>query len=70
MARFKLERQREPDGSVDHVLEFFLLGRDGHSMVQYVAFDVNPLKIAGDVEQAADGKRLVESAATDTGERQ
>ena len=67
MARFELERQHEPDGSIDHVLEFFLLGSDGHLQLQYVAFDVNPLKIAGDVEQAADGKRLVESGQADTG---
>jgi hypothetical protein len=63
-----LQRQREPDGSVDHVLEFFLVGRDGRLMTQYVASDVNPLKLAGDVEQAADGKRLVESAQEDNGE--
>jgi len=67
MTKFKLQRQREPDGSVDHVLEFFLVGSDGHLRLQYVAFDVNPLKIAGDVEQAADGKRLVESTQEDTG---
>ena len=67
MTRFKLVRQHEPDGSVDHVLEFFLVGSDGHLRLQYVAFDVNPLKIAGDVEQAADGKRLVESGQVDTG---
>ncbi len=66
MARFKLTRQHEPDGSVDHVLEFFLVGRNGHPLLQYVAFDVNPLKIAGDVEQAADGKRLVETSQEDT----
>jgi hypothetical protein len=29
MARFKLIRQREPDGTVDQVLEFFLVGADG-----------------------------------------
>ena len=67
MARFKLERQHESDGSVDHVLELFLVGSDGHLRLQYVAFEVNPLKIAGDVEQAADGKRLVESGQADTG---
>jgi protein SCO1/2 len=67
MARFQLQRQHEPDGSVDHVLEFFLVGSDGHLKLQYVAFDVNTLKIAGDVEQAADGKRLVESGQADAG---
>jgi protein SCO1 len=68
MARFNLVRQHEPDGSVDHVLEFFLVGSDGHLKLQYVAFDVNPLKIAGDVEEAADGKRLVESGQADAGD--
>jgi protein SCO1/2 len=67
MAQFKLRRERESDGSVDHVLEFFLVGRDGHLMLQYVAFDTNPAKIAGDVEQAADGQRPVESAPEDAG---
>jgi protein SCO1 len=67
MSEFKLQRQREPDGSVDHVLEFFLVGRDGRLMLQYVAFDTNPVKIAGDVEEAADGKRLVENTQEDTG---
>jgi protein SCO1 len=66
MSRFKLVRQHEPDGSVDHVLEFFLVDSEGHLQLQYVAFEVNPLKIAGDVEQAADGKRLVESGQSDT----
>jgi protein SCO1 len=68
MAQFKLTRQHEPDGSVDHVLEFFLVGRDGRALLQYVAFDVNPLKIAGDVEEAADGKRLVENTQEDSGD--
>lgn len=67
MARFKLVRQHEPDGSVDHVLEFFLVGRDGRPLLQYVAFDVTPSKIAGDVEQTADGKRLAESGQADAG---
>jgi protein SCO1/2 len=62
MARFKLKRQRESDGSVDHVLEFFLVGPDGHQMVQYLASDTDPTKIAGDVERAASGQQAVGSA--------
>jgi len=62
MARFKLRRQRESDGSVDHVLEFFLVGPDGHQMIQYMASETNPAKIAGDVEQAASGGGLLGSA--------
>jgi protein SCO1 len=66
MSRFKLVRQHESDGSVDHVLEFFLVGSDGRPLLQYVAFDVNPTKIAGDLEQTADGKRLAESGQQDS----
>jgi protein SCO1 len=61
MARFKLKRQRESDGSVDHVLEFFLVGPDGHQIVQYLASDTNPNKIAGDVERAANGGQAIGS---------
>jgi protein SCO1/2 len=59
MARFKLQRQREPDGSVDHVLEFFLVGTNGRPLVQYAASEANPAKTAGDVDQVIEGKRLV-----------
>jgi len=59
MARFKLRRQREPDGSVDHVLEFFLVGPNGHELVQYLASDTNPAKIAGDLERVANGEQVV-----------
>ncbi len=61
MARFKLRRQREPDGSVDHVLEFFLVGPNGHELVQYLASDTNPAKIAGDLERVANGEQVVRS---------
>jgi protein SCO1/2 len=58
MARFKLVRQHEPDGSVDHVLEFFLVGPDGHLRFQYLASEVHSERIADDLEQAA-GNRTV-----------
>lgn len=64
MARFKLQRQRESDGSVDHVLEFFLVGPDGHQLVQYLASDTNPNKIAGDVVAAEKGGQLTGRAET------
>jgi hypothetical protein len=44
--------------------QFLLVGRVGRQMLQYVAFDVNPSKISGDVDQTADEKRFVESANT------
>jgi protein SCO1/2 len=53
MGRFKLVRQRESDGSVDHVLEFFLVGPDGHLRYQYLAPEVRSERIAADLERAA-----------------
>ena len=53
MARFKLVRQHESDGSVEHVLEFFLVGPDGHLRFQYLASEVHSERIAADIERAA-----------------
>jgi hypothetical protein len=53
MARFKLIRQRESDGSVDHVLEFFLVGPDGHLRYQYLASEVHSERIAADIRQVS-----------------
>jgi protein SCO1/2 len=66
MERFKLRRQREPDGSVDHVLEFFLVGPNGNELVQYLAADTNPAKIAGDLERVANGEQVVRSCDSGT----
>ena len=55
MARFKLVRQRESDGSVDHVLEFFLVGPDGHMRFQYLASEVHSDRIAADIEASTRG---------------
>jgi len=60
MARFKLTRQHESDGSVDHVLEFFLVGPDGHLRFQYLASEVHSERIASDIERAAGRNGLVE----------
>jgi protein SCO1/2 len=62
MAQFKLRRQREADGSVDHVLEYFLVGADGQPLVQYLADDANPAKVAGDLQDVIAGKRLVDAS--------
>jgi protein SCO1 len=51
MDRFKLRRQREADGSVDHVLEFFVVGADGHILYQYL-WDTNSARIAGGLTEA------------------
>jgi protein SCO1/2 len=58
MRCFGLVRRHEPDGSVDHVLEFFLVGPDGHLRYQYLASQVNSEGIAYDLERAA-GLNLV-----------
>lgn len=61
MARFKLVRQHERDGSVDHVLEFFLVGPDGHLRFQYLASEVHSERIADDIQRAARSSGLAES---------
>jgi hypothetical protein len=48
MARFKLFRQREADGTVDHVLEFFLVDANGHTLFQYMGEKVEPEQVATD----------------------
>jgi protein SCO1/2 len=58
MAQFKLRREHESDGSVAHVLEFFLVDADGHLLYQYLASEVPPARIAGDIEQAAGHNHL------------
>lgn len=62
MAQFKLRRQREADGSVDHVLEYFLVGADGQPLLQYLADDMNPAKVAGDLQDVIAGKQLASAS--------
>jgi protein SCO1 len=61
MARFKLIRQREADGTVDHILEFFLVGANGRALLQYMGYKTDPERVASDVEQAAAGKAVTAS---------
>ena len=56
MAQFQLKRSRDADGSVEHVLEFFLVGADGNVRKQYLASDVSAAKIAGDLRAVANGR--------------
>ena len=53
MARFNLIRQREPDGTVDHVLEFFLVDANGRALLQYMGQKAVPDLVASDVERVA-----------------
>jgi protein SCO1/2 len=53
MARFTLIRQRQADGTVDHVLEFFLVDSSGRALLQYMGEKAEPDRVASDVERAA-----------------
>jgi len=52
MRGFRLERSRDGDGGIDHVLGYFLVGPDGHPTVEY-SQQVDPSKPAHDAEEAA-----------------
>jgi len=53
MARFNVIRKREPDGTVDHVLEFFLVDANGRALLQYMGQKAVPDLVASDVERVA-----------------
>jgi protein SCO1 len=58
MARFNLFRGREADGTVDHVLEFFLVGANGHALLQYIGDKAAPERVASDMARAAAGESV------------
>jgi len=49
MSAFKLERARQPDGSLDHVLSFFLVRGDGGLQSEYSSSHTRPELIAEDI---------------------
>jgi protein SCO1 len=51
MRAFRLRRSRDSDGEINHVLGYFLVGPDGHEMVDY-SQRVDPSKPARDAEEA------------------
>ena len=53
MARFNVIRKREADGTVDHVLEFFLVDANGRALLQYMGQKAAPDWVASDVERVA-----------------
>jgi protein SCO1 len=69
MARFKLVRHREPDGTIDHVLEFFLVGANGRALLQYLGERADPKVVAGDIERAAAGQAVAAGRGSDGGAR-
>ncbi len=58
MARFKLFRHREADGTVDHFLLFCLVDANGRASLQYLGEDAQPERVASDVERAAAHKPM------------
>ena len=53
MSGFRLRRIRYPDGSIDHVLGFFLVGPDGRLQNEYLPTEVKPETVAGDADRLA-----------------
>jgi protein SCO1 len=49
MAAFNVKRRVEPDGTIDHVIEFFLIGPDGRERRQYSPNEAAPKVVANDV---------------------
>jgi protein SCO1/2 len=52
LAIYKIRREREPDGSIDHVTTSFLLGPDGRQIRQYDGIAVKADTMAADVTRA------------------
>jgi protein SCO1/2 len=52
MANFKLKRVKESDGSVDHIIDFFMLSPDGREARVYNPDEIGPEAIAADVQSA------------------
>ena len=61
MAGFNLIRQREADGTVDHVPVFFLVNGSGRALLQYVGEKADPELVVRDIRRAADGKAVTTS---------
>jgi cytochrome oxidase Cu insertion factor (SCO1/SenC/PrrC family) len=58
MQRFRLECSRNSDAEINHVLGYFLVGPDGHPIVEY-SQRVDPSKPARDAEEAATRDTLI-----------
>jgi protein SCO1/2 len=51
LAGFQLRRQRDRDGSVEHISGIFLLGPDGHELREYDGEVVKPATVISDLQQ-------------------
>jgi protein SCO1 len=56
--RFGVRRTRDGEGEINHILGYFLVGPDGHEMVDY-SQRVDPSKPARDAEEAANSHDLI-----------
>jgi protein SCO1 len=52
LSNFKLIRQREPDGSVDHIIGVFLLGPDGRQLREYNGEILKADRVTADINKA------------------
>jgi protein SCO1 len=64
MSSFRLERKRESDGEIGHVLGYFLVGSDGHPIIEY-SEGVKPSIAARDAETAASGNSVIAWVSTE-----
>jgi protein SCO1 len=49
---FKMSREKEPDGSVGHIVDMFLVGPDGRELQEYNGEIVKPANIVDDVNKS------------------
>jgi protein SCO1 len=61
---FRLERSRDSDGEIYHVSGYFLVGTDGHPIVDY-SQRVDPSRPARDAEEAATSNTLIGRLSAD-----
>jgi cytochrome oxidase Cu insertion factor (SCO1/SenC/PrrC family) len=64
MHAFRLERSRDSDGEINHILGYFLFGADGREIVDY-SQGVDPKKPARDAEEAATRNTLMARLSAD-----
>jgi cytochrome oxidase Cu insertion factor (SCO1/SenC/PrrC family) len=64
MRWFRLERSRDSDGEIYHVSGYFVVGTDGHPIVDY-SQRVDPSRPARDAEEAATSNSLIGRLSAD-----
>jgi protein SCO1/2 len=64
MQAFRLERSRDNNGEINHILGYFLVGPDGREIVDY-SQGVDPGKPARDAEDATTGNTLIGKLTAD-----